>query len=94
ETNKLNTKAVCICCINKNGGLEVVQYILSYFIANRARLCQAHLAGYDNFKNTYTEEVQNILSQLIPEDNKHDSNTEDEDTSEEETESYPSLAKK
>ncbi|CAI2189145.1 1883_t:CDS:2, partial [Funneliformis geosporum] len=31
---------------------------------------------------------------IVLEDNKHDSNTEDKDTSEEETESYPPPAKK
>jgi hypothetical protein len=75
ETNKSNAKAVCICCSNKNGGLQAAQNIPGCFTSNRARLCRAHLANCDNFKNAYTEEeVRHILSRSVSEDNKQYNN--------------------
>jgi hypothetical protein len=75
DTNATNAKAVCICCCDKNGGLQVAQLMRSCYTTNKAKLCRKHLANCDNFKNAYSkEEVSSILARPVPEDFKKNIN--------------------
>ena len=72
DTNKSNAKAVCICCMQKVGGLTIAQVTSGCFTSNKTRLCHNHLANCENFKLTYTkEEVEKILSCPVPGDLKN-----------------------
>jgi|SRR6185369_223242 len=72
DTNKSNAKAVCICCMQRVGGLAIAQVTSGCFTSNKARLCRNHLANCENFKLTYTnEEVERILSRSVPGDLKN-----------------------
>ncbi|CAG8734369.1 2251_t:CDS:2, partial [Funneliformis caledonium] len=78
--NKSNAKAVCIFCSSKNGGVQAAALISGCFTTNKANLCRAHLANCIHFKNSYTsEEVEEILSQPVPEDKRklNESNIDD-----------------
>ena len=47
---------------NKIGGLAIAQVTSGCFTSNKPRLCHNHLANCENFKLTYTKEVEKILS--------------------------------
>ena len=74
DTNKSNAKAVCICCMQRVGGLAIAQVTSGCFTSNKARLCHNHLANCENFKSTYTKEVEKFLSCSVPEDLKNMAN--------------------
>ena len=48
-TNKSNAKVVCICCMQKVGGLAIAQVTSGCFTLNKAKLCCNHLANCENF---------------------------------------------
>ncbi|CAG8544456.1 4713_t:CDS:2 [Racocetra persica] len=71
--NKSNAKAVCNFCSLKNGGTQAAALIPEYYTTNKAILCRNHLANCNNFKDVFTEEVEEILSRPVPEDKRNNS---------------------
>ena len=71
DTNKSNAKVVCICCMQKVGGLAIAQVTSGCFTSNKVRLCWNHFANCENFKLTYTKVVKKNLSHPVPGDLKN-----------------------
>jgi hypothetical protein len=72
--NKGNAIAICISCVNNcDGGLEAAKLRPECCTSNKAKLCRAHLAKCENFKNSFSEEeVKKVLSLPVPEDKVND----------------------
>ena len=55
----------------KDQRFSFAQLTSECFTSNKARLCHNHLANCENFKSTYTKEVEKFLSCSVPEDLKN-----------------------